>query len=209
MSMVRGIAVLASLVISGGLAACGGSDSGDGTPAATTEAATTSATTAPSDGAAADGALTPPGTTLKPGQTAHVKFKSLVGKGTHKLDVTVLGIEKGASGDFKNVKLDAAQKASTPYYVTVRIKSASGEVPVKEDDPDVRFDGVDDRGQSHNNVIFLGGFERCDDATAPTPFTKGKSYESCGVYLIPGGGSIREVNWEGADEYYSKPIVWK
>jgi hypothetical protein len=53
--------------------------------------------------------------------------------------------------DFKNVDLDAKDKQSTPYYVTVRIAAADKEVPVK-DDPDIRFDGIDDRGQEQGSV---------------------------------------------------------
>jgi len=114
-------------------------------------------------------------------------------KKTYKLDVTVLKIEQGTIGDFKSIELDAAQKKSTPYYVSVRVSNPGPEVPVKDDDPDVRFDGIDDRGQEQRSLTFIGTFERCDDKNAPTPFTNGKSYESCLVYLIPGGGSIQQV----------------
>ena len=195
-----------------GLAACGGSGSKQGTPATTTTASVTTSDTTPSS-ATGTGATTAPGAKRKIGQTAHVKFKPLnapsTSKKTYKLDVTVLKIEKGSIDDFKNVNLDAAQKKSTPYYVSVRVSNPGAEVPVKGDDPDIRFDGIDDRGQEQGSVTFFGTFDRCDDASAPAPFTTGKSYESCLTYLVPGGGSIQQVNWSGSTDYVLKPVTWK
>ena len=73
----------------------------------------------------------------------------------------------------------------------------------------VRFDGVDDRGQEQSNVIIIGDFKPCEDTEAPQPFDTGESYESCLIYLIPGGGTLDAVQWTGADEYISEPVVWK
>jgi hypothetical protein len=206
------------------LSACGGgggkSSTAASTPATSSTTSTTASTTtdtttstATTTTAATPAGSTPPGTNLKLGETAHVTLKPLSSgfdsKLRYKIDATVLSIEKGKKADFNNINLDAKQKASAAYYVRVKLANSSTKpIPVK-DDPDVRFDGVDDRGQDQNNVIFIGGFDACDDKTAPKPFSKGKSYESCLVYLIPGGGSIKEVHWSGADEYYSKPVVWK
>ena len=201
--IIRGVVTLACVAMSVGLAGCGGGGSKQEAPAA--------ATTPSAGTTSAGGGPTQPGTKLKLGETAHVKFKPLNApinsKKTYQLDVTVLKIEKGTIGDFENIDLDAAQKKSTPYYVSVRVSNPGAEVPVK-DDPDVRFDGIDDRGQEQGSLTFIGTFERCDDTNAPTPFTNGKSYESCLVYLIPGGGSIQQVNWSGSDEYVLKPITW-
>lgn len=206
--LTRGIVALACLAMGFGLAACGGGKSKQGTPAATTTAGTTTEST----GSTAGSGTTQPGAKLKLGQTAHVKFKPLsapsTSKKTYSLDVTVLKIEKGTIDDFKNVDLDADQKKSTPFYVSVRVSNPGADVPVKGDDPDIRFDGIDDRGQEQGSVTFFGTFERCDDTSAPTPFTSGKSYDSCLVYLIPGGGSIQQVNWSGSDEYVLKPVTW-
>ena len=209
--ITRSFAALVCVGICLGLAACGGGKSKQGSPATTTTATTPSIT--PGTGnSATGGAKTQPGAKLKVGQTAHVTFKPLnapaTSKKTYKLDVTVLKIEKGTIDDFKNVDLDAAQKKSTPYYVSVRVSNPGAEVPVKNDDPDIRFDGIDDRGQEQGSVTFFGTFDRCDDKSAPAPFTTGKSYESCLTYLLPGGGSIQQVHWSGSDEYVLKPISW-
>jgi hypothetical protein len=160
----------------------------------------------------AGGGTTKPGAKLKLGETAHVTFRPLnapaTSKKTYKLDVAVLKIEKGSIDDFKSIDLDAAQKASTPYYVSVSVSNPSAEVPVEGDDPDIRFDGIDDRGQEQGSLTFIGTFDRCDDTEAPTPFANGQSYKSCLTYLIPGGGSIEQVNWSGSDEYVLKPVTW-
>jgi hypothetical protein len=210
MGKQRLIRAFACVAIGFGLAACGGAKSKQGAPAATT---TQSATTTPATGTSAGSGITKPGAKLKLGQTAHVTFKPLnapaTSKKTYRLDVTVLKIEKGTLGDFKSVSLDATQKKSTPYYVSVRVMNPGPEVPVKNDDPDIRFDGIDDRGQQQGSVTFIGTFSRCDDKNAPAPFTTGKSYDSCLVYLIPGGGSIQQVNWAGSTEYVLKPVTWK
>jgi hypothetical protein len=202
-SIIRGVVALTCVALSFGLAGCGGGSSKQETPAAATTATT---------GTSAGGGTTQPGAKLKLGDTAHVTFKPLNApinsKKTYKLDVTVLKIEKGTIDDFKSIDLDAAQKRSTPYYVSVRVSNPGPEVPVKGDDPDVRFDGIDDRGQEQGSLTFIGTFERCDDTSAPAPFATGRSYESCLTYLIPGGGSIQHVNWSGSDEYVLKPIAW-
>jgi hypothetical protein len=210
-----------ALALLAALAGCGGgsssSDSGSkggssesaATPAATSTPAADGAAPAPSGG----GKKTAPGTTLRIGELARVDIKTLDAppdsKKTYPLDVAVLKIEKGSiDEDFKNVDLDANDKKSTPYYVTVRIAAADKEVPVK-DDPDIRFDDIDDRGQEQGSVTFFGTFDRCDDKSATAPFKPGSKYESCLTYLIPGGGSIQEVHWAGSDKYYSDPVVWK
>ena len=209
--ITRSFAALACVGIGLGLAACGGGKSKQSSPPGTTTATTPSITPSTSN-SVTSGAKTQPGAKLKVGQTAHVTFKPLnapaASKKTYKLDVTVLKIEKGTIDDFKNVDLDAAQKKSTPYYVSVRVSNPGAEVPVKNDDPDIRFDGIDDRGQEQGSVTFFGTFERCDDTSAPAPFTTGKSYESCLTYLLPGGGSIQQVHWSGSDEYVLKPVSW-
>jgi hypothetical protein len=202
--VIRAVVTAACVAMSLGLAGCGGGGSSKEDAPATT--------TTESTGGSAGGAITKPGTKLKLGTTAHVTFKPLsapaTSKKTYKLDVTVLEIEKGSIEDFENVDLDAAQKASTPYYVSVSVSNPGAEVPVEGDDPDIRFDGIDDRGQEQGSLTFIGTFDRCDDATAPAPFANGESYESCLVYLLPGGGSIQQVNWSGSDEYVLKPVTW-
>lgn len=211
--MLRGIVAFGLAALAAG---CGGSDDDE---KATTQAAApppvVETATAPpvATTPATSSGRTSPGTELKVGAVAHVDIKpldaSINSTQTYPLDVMVLKIEKGSLDDFKNIKLDADQKKATPYYVTVRITAAAAKVPVKNDDPDIRFNGIDDRGQEQGSVTFFGDFARCDDKSAPDPFTRDKEYTSCLTYLVGGGGSIAEVRWAGSDKYVLKPVVWK
>lgn len=225
----RTAGLIAGGVIALGVAACGGHTTGSASPGAApsdagaaSKAATTTTTAAASaaNNTGPDG-LTPPGTHVPLGQSATVGWVSLdedTGEGAkpgHKLQVTVESITKGSIDDFKNIDLDANEKNSTPYYVKVRIK-ALGSTPAKGDeDPDIVFDAVDDRGQTQQSVTFLGTFDRCDDTDAPKPFVSPKAYESCLAYLMPGGGSIEAMQWNNGpapandiSPYFDKPVVW-
>ena len=209
MKVAWAMTVLACALIVG----CGGDDDDAATPA-TTPAAEATTDAGDGGGSSAGGGRTAPGTTLKLGETAHVTYKPLTAtdeKNLFEVDATALKIEKGSIDDFKNISLDEDQKASTPYYVTVKIENTGEEIPLgdQEGDPDLKFGAVDDRGQDQPSITFIGDFERCEDTDAPKPFTKGKSYESCLAFLIGGDGSITEVRWKGSDKYILKPVAWK
>lgn len=210
MKVAWAMTVLACVAIVG----CGGDDDDDAATPATTPAAETATEADDGGGASAGGGRTAPGTTLKLGETAHVTYKPLTAlddKNLFEVDATALKIEKGSIDDFKNISLDENQKASTPYYVTVKIENTGEQIPLgdQEGDPDLKFGAVDDRGQDQPSITFIGDFERCEDTDAPKPFTKGKSYESCLAFLIGGDGTITEVQWKGSDKYILDPVVWK
>ncbi len=231
MTVRRIAALVAAAALAAGMAACGSSndngggstaastvtDTTAGTPTTTDTATTTTETTAAST---SSGGLTPPGTKLGMGDQAMVgwvppsKFSATGAQTGYKLQVSVDKIEKGSIDDFKNIDLDADQKRSTPYYVSVTVKALE-DVKTGTDDPDISFDAIDDRGQEQGSVTFFGTFDRCDDTQVPRPFASGKSYESCITYLMPGGGSIDEVQWKSGPSkkndvtpYFDKPIVW-
>lgn len=210
MGLARTAAVVLALAAGGaGLVACGDDD--DDSAQQQTQPSTTTAETTAETTASDAGGFTKPGSELALGETAHVKLKPLDAvdsKTTYPLDVTVHEIEKGSIDDFKGIDLEPNEKASTPYYVKVEVATPDRALPVK-DDPDIRFDAIDDRGQEQGSITFLGDFPRCEDKRPPAPFSKGKSYESCLAYLIPGGGSIVAVEWTGSDEYVLKPVTWK
>jgi hypothetical protein len=216
----RTVALIGIAACAMSLAACGksggggdGAASNGGPSAPQKDPRTTAPVTA--------GPLTPPGTHLALGQEATVAWVPSSASITKaqkglKLQVAVTSIEKGSIADFTNVQLDADQKASTPYYVTVRLTALGSIAPGGNEDPDVTFEAIDDRGQRQGSITFFGTFDRCDDKTAPKPFVNGKSYESCFAYLMPGGGSIKKVQWANgpwkADDvspYYDKPLVWQ
>jgi hypothetical protein len=210
------------------LAACGGGStpanqhSPDEPPVSTSAPQTPSAPSSPSSsatgngGATTAGKLTPPGTHLAFGQQAIVGWDPGDTGKVFRMQVTVVSIVKGSiAKDFKNVDLNAKEKASTPYYVTLKIKALGSNLHTDSTHPSISFNAIDDRGQEQGSVTFFGTFERCDDREMPKPFTAGKSYTACMTYLVPGGGSIKSVTWtEGPHKtndvtpYFEKPVVW-
>lgn len=215
------------------LAACsGGSSSGNAPAAGATGGGNQPTATAPASSppasqsaaaAAKTGAngLTPPGTHLGFGTAATVGWVPPTldtGNGAHqglKLKVAVESIQRGTIADFTNIDLNASEKKSTPYYVRVRLTALGSVAPPKDNDPALTFTAIDDRGQEQDNITILGTFQRCDDPSPPTSFANGMSYQSCLTYLIPGGGSIKSVEWKDgpapADDvsaYYDRPVVW-
>ncbi len=213
------VAWAAGAVLALGLAACSGSASG-GTSSPSSAPPAAPSSSAPPAATGANG-LTPPGTHLGFGHVATVGWipPALALKGgAHKaltFKVTVESIEKGAIADFSNVDLTAKQKNMTPYYVKVMITAASNMTWKGDDDRAISFRAIDDRGQTQGSLTFFGTFQRCDEISAPKPFTPGKSYQSCFAYLLPDGGSIQRVEWNdgptpanGVSVYFDKPIVW-
>ena len=205
---------LTLLLACAAMAGCGGDDSDES--AAPTETQAAEATTPADDGrgSSASGGRTEPGAELKLGETAHVTYKPLTAtdeKNLFEVDATAVKLEKGSIDDFENISLDADQKASTPYYLTVKIENTGEEIPLgdMEGDPDLKFGAVDDRGQEQGSITFIGDFDRCEDTDAPKPFTRGKSYESCLAFLVGGDGAITEARWKGSDKYIIEPVVWK
>ena len=210
MRLAWAVTVLACAAVVG----CGGDDDDDAAAPATTQTAEATAESDSGGGSTAGGGLTEPGATLTLGETAHVTYKPLTAtddKNLFHVDATAEEIETGSIDDFENISLDEDQKASTPYYVTVKIENTGKEIPLgdMEGDPDLKFGAIDDRGQEQPSITFIGDFERCEDTDAPKPFAKGKSYESCLAFLVGGDGSITEVRWKGSDKYILKPVAWK
>lgn len=211
-----------------GLAACAGNSSsgsspaGSGSPKASAPAQSQTAGQPGVPGqTGGSGGLTQPGTHLAFGREATVGWvppSADTGTGAHqgiKLRVTVESIERGAIADFRNVDLNAGERKSTPYYVQVRVTALGDAPPPKDSDPAITFQAIDDRGQQQESITFLGTFSRCDDSTPPKPFVRGKSYQSCLAYLIPGGGSIQQIQWDDGPAaasqvtpYFDHPIVW-
>ena len=208
------------------LAACGGSGGSaanqptSAAPPASSSAPQTPATPSSSatgnGSATAGGKLTPPGTHLAFGREAIVGWDPDDTGKVFRMQVTVVSIAKGSiAKDFRNVTLDAKEKASTPYYVTLKIKALGSNLHTDSTHPSISFNAIDDRGQEQGSVTFFGTFERCDDPEMPKPFTAGKSYTACMTYLVPGGGSIKSVTWTNGPHktsdvtpYFENPVVW-
>jgi hypothetical protein len=223
-----GLSALTVTALVLGVAACGSSSSGGGgTQAASTSAgasapastatssaaaATTSSAAATSSAASAGtGATASPGATFKVGQAATVGFDTTTKAGkpgpSYKVNVNVLSMTKGSLADFNGIQLDANEKASTPYYVKVKITSLGpGKISTSSNDPAISVEGVDSTGQTQQSVTFFGDFPKCDEAATPNPLDAGKSFQTCLTFLVPGG--IQKVAYTGTESYITKPVTW-
>ena len=222
-----GLSALTATALALGAAACGStSSSGGGTQSASTSAgapapastatssaaaAATTSTSSAASAASAGGSTAAPGATFKAGQTAKVGFDTTTKAGkpgpSYKLDVNVMSITKGSLADFNGIKLDANEKASTPYYVKVKMTSLGpGKMTTTDSDPAISVEGVDSTGQTQQSVTFFGDFPKCDEAETPNPLAVGKSFQTCLTFLVPGG--IRKVAYTGTESYITKPVTW-
>jgi hypothetical protein len=206
--MLRGIAGTAAVMLLT-LSGCGGSSKTVTervtTPAAATTSEATSTEAAPP---AQAGSLTPMGSTLKIGESAVIAYDDASNHKKSRIEVTPVKIEKGTIDDFKNIELEGKEKTSTPYYVTMKVKNV-GKGDLSGTDPASYIDGLDDRGQEQNEIIFFGTFDRCKDDKAKS-LKPGESYTSCLAYLIAGGGSIEGMRWIAFDQESGKAnIDWK
>jgi hypothetical protein len=199
-----------------GIVGCGSSGSSTSTSQPTTSSggqttATTASTATTAAAATSTSGTTAPGTALAVGATATVPYQPVsanqASKPQFKLQVTVSAIEKGSLSDFNGLKLDATQKAGTPFYVKAKITNVSEGDAGGQDNPSINIEGVDSTGETQQSVTFLGEFPRCEDKEPPKPFSHGKSFETCLTFLVPGG--ITKAAYTSTEAYIDKPVTWK
>ena len=204
-------AAIVVIALSGGGGKSSDSSAASSTAAAiksaVSKAANTAANTAPAP-TSAPGGLTPIGSTLKLGQPAVIAYDDASSHDKSTIQITPDAIQQGSISDFKNVQLDANQKNSTPYYVNVSVKNV-GKGDLSGDSPANYLDGVDDRGQAQQAVIFFGDFSRCSSVD-PKSLKPGQSYKTCETFLIPKGGSLKGMRWVVFDQKTGKEdLNWK
>jgi hypothetical protein len=205
---------LTGLAMAVGLAACGSSSSSSSssatstTSAAAPAASSSTTTTQAAGGATSKPGAAAPGTKLTIGQPATVAYRppgTTNGSKNATLRLTVASFEKGALSDFNGIKLDASQKASTPYYVKVHVTNL-GPHTIDVDGTSAAVEGVDNTGNTQQSITFIGDFPRCTDKASTTPMPTGQSYDNCLTFLVPGG--ITKVAYSGTDDYINSPVTW-
>lgn len=202
--------VMATAGLAAGLAACGGSSSSASSQAPASPSSTpppANTTAAKADSNATTGGVAAPGAKLTIGASATVNYRPLSGShaSPSKLKVTVQSLQKGTLDDFKGLQLDAAQKASTPVYVKVKVTNL-GPGTIDVDGTSAAIEGLDSTGNTAQSVTFIGEFPRCPDRQSTTQMKAGASYDSCLTFLVPGG--ISKVVYTGTDAYINSPVTW-
>jgi hypothetical protein len=164
-------------------AACGGEEEPD---AAATPSESASADASPAgDVEVPEGVqLSEPGDELGFGDTATVAYQANAQRGTV-LGLTVLGVRTGRVQDLSAFQLDAATRASTPYYVRVRVTNDGTEGLGGAAVPLFAVDGRDVLIQPST---FTTDFARCPSGPLPRAFPADAEVTTCLVYLVPEDG---------------------
>jgi hypothetical protein len=166
--------------------------------------------TAPSSSPTDDG-TTPPGQTLALGASATVPYQPVSAPqgatAKYKLRVVVSAMEKGRLSDFKGGRFTKAQEGSTPVYVRFKMTNVGDGNAGSEGNPAVEIEGLDIDGATDQALVLYSAFPRCEYRQPPKPFTYGKTFESCLVFLVPGG--IAKTVYTGTEAYVDSPVSWK
>lgn len=215
--------VLSGLLAGAALAGCGadssgsagnGSGSSSGIASASSSATGAAETVAspgvvpsgyPSAAAstAPDASLTIPGTSLALGSSATVAWQPsqhTVGV----LDLTVTALHKTSFKEsFTGWELDAATKATAPYFVEATVRNAGS--------TDLSGQRVPLYGSAASGALveastFATDFKPCGPSVLPTPFPAGASADVCLVYLVPQAGALDGVTFRPTESF--TPITW-
>jgi hypothetical protein len=194
--------MVTALVMAGLLAGCGGRSVSSSTAAQR-------ASSPPSAPGAAHRGVAKPGAQYTVGQTATVGYVpsgSLSNTPLTTLEITVKAIQRGTLADFKDVQLDAQQRAGTPDYVTLKIVNTGSE-PADGDTVTASIQGVDNTGSLNDDLSIIGDFPRCNDTSTGATIAPGKSLSTCLIFMVPGG--ISKVAYIGTEAYINSPLTWK
>lgn len=147
--------------------------------------------------------LTEGGSELELGDNAIVAWKPRSDV-TGVLDITVTKIELTTLKDFIAFKLDAASKASTPYYVRASVTNAGESDLAGSPVPLYVVDRETNKLVQASN--FASTFKPCPSTPFPKAFGPGKTATVCLVFLIPKHGELESVSFRPGQEY--NPIIW-
>ncbi|MGA4543018.1 hypothetical protein ACPA54_23810 [Uniformispora flossi] len=153
-------------------------------------------------GSGSGGSAAKPGTTLKIGEAATIDFQSGSTKGT--VTMTVTSIDAGSPADLSSLKMTGSGSIAglTPYYIKYTITNA-GTTDLSYTSATNMHGLMPDGGMAQPLILFGADFPKCTDHTAPTAFTKGKSFDTCVIALAPSSSKVAGAEW--TEEPYDKP----
>ena len=135
--------------------------------------------------------LTKGGTTLTEDKPASVVYQ--VGdKAASVITVTVSSVRKGSiKRDFAFFSLDAASKASSPFYVDLTVKN---EGPAGLGGAALPIFAHDSSNTNLPANQIVGNVKPCKNSTLPKSFLPGATAKLCLVYLVPKGKALVSVD---------------
>jgi hypothetical protein len=146
--------------------------------------------------------LTDPGTKLTFGEKATVPYQANERRGSV-LELTVLGVTRARLADFAGYVLDDRTRASTPYYVHVKVANVgTGDAG----GTDVPLWAVDQDDTLIHSSTFTNAFKRCPSTALPASFAPHATTTTCLVYLLPNHGTMTSASFRPLQAF--APIVW-
>jgi hypothetical protein len=146
--------------------------------------------------------LTDNGAKLAFGDTATVAYRPNEKRGSV-LELTVVGVTRARMTDFASYVLDDRTKASTPYYVRVKVTNVgTGDVG----GTDVPLWAVDQTNTLIHSSSFTNTYQRCPSAALPARFAPRATASTCLVYLVPDHGQLTAVSFRPEQAF--APIEW-
>lgn len=209
--LVAGVAVLGLLAGCGG----GGDDEGDVSPSPdpTSQAPSPAPSESPSADPTADSTAylpTPEGITLTaPGTALRFKDAALAAWKPRQDVVGVVGVrvlkveQTTVAKSLVGFQLDAAARASTPYFVSTEVGNGGDtdlggrQLPIYAVDSADRLippTGVDQ------------GFKPCPGSVLPAIFAPGDEARSCLIFLVPSGATLQSVMFRPPEGVV--PLTW-
>jgi hypothetical protein len=146
--------------------------------------------------------LTAAGSTVKVGDAASVVYE--VDDATSAITLRVKAIRKGTMKDFRFFSLDAASRASTPYYVDVAIRN-EGPAGLGGVSLPVLAHTVSNTVYPPNELV--GTFKPCPTSALPKSFLKGATARLCMIFLLPKGETLKTIDLQTGSE--TDAIHWR
>jgi hypothetical protein len=147
-------------------------------------------------------AAAPPGTTLSQGKPAKVLYV-VNDKRRGLISISINSVRTGRTSDLANFILHDRIKSSTPYYADVTVTNVGGghiagaQVPLY---------GVNGHNTLLPAAVLRGSFNKCQGDRIPRHLGKGASFNTCLMFLSPGHGRLKSLEFEYASDV--APVIW-
>jgi hypothetical protein len=145
---------------------------------------------------------TEPGTELGFGESATLVWKPARDV-DGELELSVDQVAEQRRSVFDGWTRDATTARARPYFATVTVAN-TGESDLGGHDVPLYL--RDTAGTLGAPWTLGGDFTACQSGPLPEPFEPGDETEMCLVYLVPGGGRVRDLVFEPTEGY--DPISW-
>ena len=146
--------------------------------------------------------LTDPGSELGLGEKATVAWRPRQGE-VGVLDVKVRKLVHADIKALEEWRLDAAERSSALYYVTVTVANvgdadlSGGRIPLYV---------LDGAGALVESSSFKTDFDPCPSPAMPEGFLTGEKTTVCQAYLVPKRGDLKAVSFRANEDF--NPITW-